>query len=49
MDAAKVSDENSQVQKSSLELEGCHREDNKSNSITSTYSALMMFLSKEGT
>lgn len=49
MDAAKVSDENSQVQKSSLELEGWHREDNESNSITSTYSVLMMFIPKEGT
>lgn len=48
MGAAKVSDENSQVQKSSLELEGWHR-DNESHSITSTYSALMMLISKEGT
>lgn len=48
MDAAKVSDENSQVQKSSLELEGWHRDD-ESHLIPSTYSALMMFISKEGT
>lgn len=49
MDAAKVSNENLQVQKSSLELEGWHRKDNESNSITSTCSTLMMFISKEGT
>ena len=47
MDAAKVSNENSQVQKSSLELEGWHREDNESYSITLSYSALIVFLSKE--
>lgn len=48
MDAAKVPDENSQVQKSSLELEGWPRDD-ESHSITSTYSALTMLISKEGT
>lgn len=49
MDAAKVSNENSQVQKSSLELGGWHREDNESYSITLSCSALTVFISKEGT
>lgn len=49
MDAAKVSNENSQVQKSRLELEGWHREDNESYSITLSCSALTVFIPKEGT